>query len=216
MIRINLLPPARGGRARGASGDSTLWAGIYLVSAAALAGGLALYHLSRSSELEELRRANREVQAQVDKLNAETAQMAQLKAQLAESERVEGIIETLQRGRTGPTRVLMELRNILSEGRGPSIDAAQLEALRRENPNAGFDASWDVRRVALLSFTEEKGNCKITGVARTNRDVAEFLRRITLSSLFEDTILSRTEMASSKGPDGKNLINFELTCRVSY
>jgi type IV pilus assembly protein PilN len=216
MIRINLLPDARHARHGAVSGDTTVWTAIYLVSAVALAGSLTLFHLGRSSELDERQRANAEIQSQIDALQRQTSEMASLQAQLDESDRVRGIIEELQRRRTGPARVLLELRNILSDGRGPTIDAARLEALRRDNPNAGFDPAWDVRRLSIVRFTEEQGSCAISGTARTNKDVAEFLRRLTLSNLFEEAILARTEIAQSIGPDGKPLINFELSCRVSY
>jgi type IV pilus assembly protein PilN len=216
MIRINLLPDSRRLGPGGVSGDTTLWTAIYLVAAVAFAGALLLFHLGRISELDEQNRANAEVQSQVETLQRQTAGMAELQAQLEESDRVRGIIEELQRRRTGPTRVLLELRNILSDGRGPAIDAEKLEALRRDNPNAGFDPAWDVRRLSLVRFTEEQGSCAISGTARTNKDVAEFLRRLTLSSLFEEAILARTEIAQAIGPDGKPLINFELSCRVSY
>jgi type IV pilus assembly protein PilN len=216
MIRINLLPSARQAGRGAISGDNTAWAAIYLVSAVALAGGLALYHLGRSSELDERLRANAEVQSQIDALQQQTSDMGVLQAQLEESDRVRSIIEELHRRRTGPARVLLELRNILSDGRGPTIDPARLEALRRDNPNAGFDPAWDVRRLSIARFTEEQGSCAISGTARTNKDVAEFLRRLTLSNLFEEAILARTEIAQAIGPDGKPLINFELSCRVSY
>jgi type IV pilus assembly protein PilN len=216
MIRINLLPDARHTGRGGAAADTTLWAGIYLVAAVVLIGALTLIHLGRASELDERVRANAELQSQVEGLQRQTAGMTALQAQLEESDRVRGIIEELQRRRTGPARLLLELRNILSDGRGPTIDAERLETLRRENPNAGFDPAWDVRRLSLIRFTEEQGSCAISGTARTNKDVAEFLRRISLSNLFEDVVLARTEIAQSLGPDGKPLINFELSCRVGY
>lgn len=216
MIRINLLPGTRSRGRGGASGDVTLWAGVYALSALVLIGGLALHHLGRASELDEQRRANSELQSQVESVQSQAAGMATLQEQLEESDRVRGIIEELQRRRTGPTRVLLELRNILSDGRGPTIDAEHLEELRRENPNAGYDPAWDVRRLSITRFTEEGGACTISGTARTNRDVAELLRRLSLSNLFEEVILARTEIANSLGPDGKPLINFELSCRVTY
>jgi type IV pilus assembly protein PilN len=216
MIRINLLPEARHTARGAAAGDTTLWVGIYLVAAVVLIDALTLIHLGRASELDERLRANAELQSQVEALQRQTAGMAALQAQLQESDRVRGIIDELQRRRTGPARLLLELRNILSDGRGPTIDAERLEMLRRENPNAGFDPAWDVRRLSLIRFTEEQGSCAISGTARTNKDVAEFLRRIALSNLFEDVVLARTEIAQSLGPDGKPLINFELSCRVGY
>ncbi len=53
------------------------------------------------------------------------------------------------------------------------------------------------------------------GIGRTNEDVAEFLRRLALSELFDRVTLTRT---SSERDTELNLelIKFELTCQVIY
>jgi type IV pilus assembly protein PilN len=111
----------------------------------------------------------------------------------------------------------MELSQILSPppGGGPTIDPEALEEMRRDNPLAGFNRSWDPRRLWLKSFEETDGNCKITGLGRTNEDVAEMLRRLALSELFTGVTLTKTQSTTVAGL-GLSLISFELTCQVSY
>ncbi len=55
----------------------------------------------------------------------------------------------------------------------------------------------------------------MTGLGKTNEDVAEFLRRLALSESFEDVTLTRTE---SKIDTDTQLpfIDFSITCKVRY
>jgi len=111
--------------------------------------------------------------------------------------------------------VLMELSKVLSAGRGPTVDADHLESMRRDNPLATFNPGWDIRRLWLISFAEENRNCRITGYGKTNEDVAEFLRRLALSEIFENVTLETT--ASSKDADsGLPVVQFRLSCEVKY
>ncbi len=130
---------------------------------------------------------------------------------------MEEVVSELNRGRTGPTRAMMELSRILrtGEGAGPTIDPAALEALRRDNPLATFNRSWDSRRLWLTVFEEENRQCRIEGIGRSNEDVAEFLRRLQLSELFDQVTLQRTE-AERDQISGLELIKFELRCQVTY
>ena len=109
----------------------------------------------------------------------------------------------------------MELSKTLSRDRGPTIDPQALERLRQNNPLANFNRNWDVRRLWLTSFEEENRECRIVGLGRTNEDVAEFLQRLSLSELFENVTLQKTESATDQGT-GLSLIGFELTARVRY
>jgi hypothetical protein len=55
----------------------------------------------------------------------------------------------------------------------------------------------------------------MTGQGKTNEDVAEFLRRLALSEVFETVTLTKTE-ATEDNASGLSFIGFELTCRVRY
>ncbi len=217
MIRINLLPEAKKNVrvAAAPSGSGTLWAGIYLVSVAVWGVGLGIVHYTYQGELEEQQRQNQTLQSSIDALRSRSARLEEVQAALDESRRLEEIVGELNKSRTGPIRVMMELGHMLSRGGGPTIDPEALERLRRDNPLAGFNASWDVRRLWIKEFRENDRNCRITGQGRTNEDVAEFLRRLSLSELFENVTLTRTE-AQNDAETGLAFTGFELSCRVRY
>ncbi|MFW6049995.1 MAG: PilN domain-containing protein [Myxococcota bacterium] len=216
MIRINLLPTAKQRKAVPTpSGTTAAWLVVYLVGAALWAVGLGVVHFLYQGRLDEQREQNAALEQRIQMLEQKSAGLDELKARLERSKQLASVVKELERGRTGPTRVLFELSAILSEGKGPSIDPQKLERLRRENPLAGFNRSWDVRRLWIDSFQEEHRECSITGRGKTNEDVAEFLRRLALSELFRNVTLQRTEMVEDK-ETGLPLVGFELTCEVDY
>ena len=155
------------------------------------------------------------LQQRIDALRQESASLEEVQAKLQASLALAEVVEQLDAARSGPTRVLMEISNILSTGpgSGPTIDPEKLEEMRRENPLAGFNRNWDPRRLSLDSFTEENGQAKVTGSGRTNEDVAEFLRRLALSEVFEEVLLERTQ---ARDVDGIELIGFEIATKVVY
>ncbi|MBW1831239.1 MAG: PilN domain-containing protein, partial [Deltaproteobacteria bacterium] len=57
--------------------------------------------------------------------------------------------------------------------------------------------------------------CKITGMGRSNEDVAEFLRRLTLSEIYESVTLQRTR-ATNDQDTGLQVVGFDITCKVRY
>ncbi len=220
MIRINLLPQAKktaAVRAPVTPGNTQAWAIGYAVAAFVWVAALLGIYLLYDAELQEEQATNAALQTQIDQLRSKSAQLEEVQARLAASQRLEEVVGELHRERTGPTRVLMELSKILSPppAGGPTIDPDELEEMRRENPLAGFNRSWDPRRLWLGSFTETDGNCQIRGLGRTNEDVAEFLRRLALSDLFTNVTLTKTQ-SSHVADLGLTLISFELTCQVSY
>jgi type IV pilus assembly protein PilN len=87
--------------------------------------------------------------------------------------------------------------------------------MREENPLAGYNESWDVRRLWLTRFEEIDRECKINGMGRSNEDVAEFLRRLTLSQIYDDVTLQRTRAASDP-ETGLATVGFDITCKVRY
>ena len=87
--------------------------------------------------------------------------------------------------------------------------------MRQDNPLAGFNESWDVRRLWITSFEEIERECKIVGMGRSNEDVAEFLRRLTLSEIYDDVTLQRTH-ASNDSETGLQMVGFNITCKVKY
>ena len=144
-----------------------------------------------------------------------TKGLADVEGRLEKSRRLEKVVQELERARRGPTRAVMELSKVLSSPGGPTINPAELERMRAENPLAGYNESWDVRRLWLSRFEEVERECKITGMGRSNEDVAEFLRRLTLSEIYDSVTLQRTR-AANDSETGLQVVGFDITCKVRY
>ncbi len=218
MIRINLLPQAKKTvRAPTAAtpGSSQGWVIAYLVALVLWGVGLAAVYIVYGNSLEEQQQRNAALDRQIQQLRTKSAQLEEVREKLAASQRLEELVGELESARLGPTRVMMELIRILSVDGGPTIDAERLEEIRRNNPLAGYNRSWDPRRLWLTEFQEENRECRIHGEGKTNEDVAEFLRRLALSEVFEEVTLTKTE-AQGDRESGLTFIGFELTCKVRY
>lgn len=214
MIRINLLPAGKK-QARASSGSTQTWVIAYLMAAFVWCVVLGVFWRVKYGELEEQQKANAEIDSQVQAARAKTADIKSVEEKLQKSKQLEAVVLELQSARQGPTRLLMELSRILSSEGGPSIDAKRLEELRRDNPLVGFNPGWDYRRLWLTSFSEESRECVIDGFGKSNEDVAEFLRRLTLSDLFSEVTLDSTKIEPEPGT-GAPLVKFQLTSKVRY
>ena len=223
MIRVNLLPSDKKKRARRVAptalptGDLSLatWGMVYGGAIALWLVVLSAMYFVQSSELETVVQENKTLEARRDELQGKTRGLADVEARLEKSRRLEKVVQELERARRGPTRAVMELSRVLSSPGGPTINSAELERMRQENPLAGFNESWDVRRLWITRFEEIDRECKIAGMGRSNEDVAEFLRRLTLSEIYDGVTLQRTRAASD--PDtGLQMVGFDVTCKVKY
>jgi len=223
MIRINLLPTDKKKRTRRIApsplptGDLGLgtWAAVYAGAIAIWLVVLGILYFAQSGELEAVNQENKTLEARRDELQGKTKGLADVEGRLEKSRRLEKVVQELERARRGPTRAVMELSKVLSSPGGPTINPAELERMREDNPLAGFNESWDVRRLWLSRFEEIERECKITGMGRSNEDVAEFLRRLTLSEIYESVTLQRTRAAND--PDtGLQVVGFDITCKVKY
>ncbi len=213
MIRINLLPEAK--RVAVASGSTQVWAIVYLLSIFAWCIVLVLVYLNKKGTLDEQAAANTALEQQIEQAKQKSANIGEVEAALAKSRQLEEVVGKLQSARQGPSRVLMEMSRILSEGGGPAVTPERLEQLRHDNPLAGYNAGWDIRRLWLTAFTEDHRKCVIRGLGKTNEDVAEFLRRLALSDLFEKVTLQATASAVD-GASSLPVVSFELSCQVKY
>jgi type IV pilus assembly protein PilN len=214
VIRINLLPSAK--RAAGPStGGVQGWVIGYLVAAVVCVVVLAFVYMGKSRELNEQLAQNSALLTEIEDIESQSANIDEVRAELEQSRQLESVVNDLQRARYGPTSVLMELSRILSAGGGPTVDPQRLEEIRRQNPLAAYNSSWDPRRLWLTSFEEEDRECTLRGLGRTNEDVAEFLRRLTLSERFERVELVKTEGVEERVTE-MTFIEFEITCRVTY
>jgi type IV pilus assembly protein PilN len=213
MIRINLLPRAR---RQGASRGAAAWGYTYFAAAFIWCIALAFVYFSLSSDLDQAKAQNSDLERQIAQVKTDSGNLDELQKQLDQSLKLEGVVQDLLSARQGPARMLLELSAILSPGRGPTVDPKKLEELKKANPEAGFSPGWDTRRLWVTSFQEKERACQIKGAARNNEDIAEFLRRLTLSQLFDEVVLVRTGAPQGAAQAEVTAVGFELTCRVRY
>jgi type IV pilus assembly protein PilN len=214
VIRVNLLPQKRGVRGA-APQQSQRWllivAGILVLEVIAL----FLFYQRKREELAEQQAKNARIQGQIADINKLVANHEEIKKSLVLLRAREEAIARLQSARSGPTAVLLELAQLLTQGKGPTTDPDRLATLRRENPNLVYFPGWDSRRLWLTSYLESDRTVRFEGLARDGNDVAELAQRLKLSSYFHDVTL----LPGKKEPE-KNakleVVNFALQLKVRY
>ncbi len=213
MIRINLLPQKK--RRVEATSGGELWV---LAAMGALLIELVLlfvFHGMQETKLAEEEKQNREIQAKVDASKAAVKNHASVTEELARMRSREDAISKLQSARTGPTAVLLELARVLTPGMGPSVDPEKLAQVRRDNPLALYNPSWDPRRLWIDQYTEESRLLRIRGTARDGEDVSELAKRMNLSDYFDKVRLLPAKQGADAGT-GIEVVFFALEAEVRY
>jgi type IV pilus assembly protein PilN len=209
MIRINLLPVRQVKKAKAGQRQLILFVLGFLVEAAVL---VVLYE-SKSSEVDEVGRVVSQLESEIAGLKKEVGDFDQLKAQHDLLTKQQKIIVDLQKGKTGPVGVMRELSDILTAGKGPTVDQGKYEQLVRRNPAAGYNQKWNPNRLWLQAVTEKDGLLSIQGKAKDYDDVAEFSKRISLSEFFTDDFLEKNDQMVD-GDLGIKVVRFSLRCRA--
>lgn len=214
MIRINLLPQKRAGRGATTEASQT-WllgvVGVLLVQIVAL----WVFHSWKADELTLQNQKNNELNNKISDIKAIVANHQEVKDALAVLRKREDAIAKLQAARSGPTAILLELGRVLTQGRGPTVDADRLQALKKDNPLAVFSPTWDTRRVWITGYTEADRTVKLEGFARDGNDVSELAQRLRLSVYFYEV----TILPGKKEQDKETkleLIKFALQMKVRY
>jgi type IV pilus assembly protein PilN len=209
VIHINLLPIRKVKRAE-ASQRQFVYMGMAILATVV---AVVFLHLQADGELEAIKRRNTIITADVARLKQEIGDYDKVRAQREELLRQRKTIQGLDAGRTGPVYLLREMSEILSPGKGPTFDRVTYEETLRRDPNAGFNASWDPRRVWVEAYSEEQKHVRIRGAAKSNEDVAEFLKRLNSSVFFSDVNLDSTNQVSGRTV---KFVNFMLSANVIY
>jgi hypothetical protein len=111
--------------------------------------------------------------------------------------------------------MLRELSDILTRGKGPHVDQTEYEKLLRRNPNAGFDPRWNPHRLWITGFNERRGRVSIKGRAKDYDDVAEFSKRVNLSTYFTDENLERNTQLVDRSL-GLKVVQFSIQAKTTY
>lgn len=211
MIRVNLLPQKR----RKPPAKNELWLVVSFTAVALEIVGFLILFGSKQDELERELAKNRALSAQISEIKDVAKNHEEVKKKLTGLRDREDAIAKLQSARTGPTAMLLEVARLLTPGRGPSVDPAELQKLRRENPLQDYNPNWDARRLWLTRFVESERTVRLEGMARDGEDVSELARRMNLSSYFHDVQLLPAKRETEK-ESGLQMVAFKLEAKVRY
>jgi type IV pilus assembly protein PilN len=212
VIRINLLRQRKARRRDG--GERAL----IIMGAAVLSAVVTMVavYVQADGQLTRLVRANNAVKDDIERLKAEIGDYDKVKADRDGLLKQQKTLDALKTGRTGPVYLMRELSEILTPHKGPTFDRVGYDERLRRDPNMGFSSAWDPRRVWLESFEESQRKVRIRGGARTNEDVAEFLKRLQLSVFFtEVTPESTAQVADAPGGSTRH-VTFTLGAKVVF
>lgn len=218
MIRVNLLPqkkkPERGKGASAltpsTSGQKWLLVPLFLVVAEVV--GLLLFHFDKSSSIDAQKKKNTELSGRISEIQQIVTQHDAVKKDLKELGAREDAITQLQAGRTGPTAVLLELAQILTLQKGPTVDPDVLKDLQKKNPLQVFNVNWDTHRLWLTKYTELARTVKIEGFAKDSADVSELSNRLKTSTYFYGFRLLPGKKEDAK----EGLVSFGVELKVRY
>lgn len=216
MIRINLLPTRDAPRRQAAVVQLIVVAVLLVVSAAVL----VLVDSWQRSQITAQGRTNQVVENRIERIQKTIQDHDQIRDRISEIESKQGVIDQLQAGRTGPVMVMVELSKVLSRNGAPTIDHDRYMELVRRSPGQAYDPNWDGRRLWLREFREQNREVALSGVALSHEDVAELLRRLSLSDYFHQVVLIQTRsderQSESVGPFGPRLVSFSIRCQLRY
>lgn len=213
MIRINLLPQKRKRVESSAGGETWVLVAVGFVIVELI--GLFVFHGFKESELAEHRQVNATIASQIKSSKAAVQDHANVSKELERLRSREDAIAKLQSARTGPTAALLEIAKMMTPGRGPTIDPEALAQVRRDNPLAILNPTWDTRRLWITQFSEENRLMKLQGVARDASDVSELAKRMNLSEFFGNVRLLPARRAKDT-TSGLDVVNFALEAEVKY
>ena len=213
MIRVNLLPQKRG--ARGAApAQSPRWLlavlGVLVVEIILLFG----FHKKKLDDLQDQRNANDQLKGKIDSIKTLVANHEEIKKTLVVLRAREDAIAKLQSARSGPTAVLLELAQILTRDKGPTVDPERYAQQKKDNPLSVYNPGWDTRRLWIMAYSESDRVVKIEGLARDGADVSEFAQRLRLSTYFYDVTLLPGSKVAEK--DKVEMVNYALQLKVRY
>ena len=213
MMRINLIR-AKKARRRDAGERALAFMGAGVLVAI---GVMVVGTIMADAELGRLVRANNVVKDDIERLKVELGDYDKVKEERQGLLKQQTTLDALKSGRTGPVYVMRELSEILTPQKGPTFDRVSYEERLRRDPNVGFNSGWDPRRAWLETFEEVQRKVHIHGSARTNEDVAEFLKRLQLSVFFaEVTPESTTQVGDTTSGGGAKHVTFNLSAKVVY
>jgi type IV pilus assembly protein PilN len=155
MIRINLLPVPKVRKQQALIIQAVTGA----VALVIVAGACYFVGLQKQSDITTQEAANTQIQRQIDELRAQVGEVEKFKKQVQTLEAQLNVIRSLERGRSGPVKMMEELSDIIP------------------------------RRVWISSFREASKRVTIEGLAESGMVIADFLDSLKGSRFFENPVL---------------------------
>jgi type IV pilus assembly protein PilN len=214
VIRVNLLPQKRGARSA-APQASQKWLLVVLGVLVVEVVILFLFHKKKLDDLTDQQNTNAQLNGKIEGIKKLVSNHEEIKKALVQLRAREDAIAKLQSARSGPTAVLLEMAQVLTQSKGPTADPERLQQLRKENPLAVYNPGWDTRRLWIVQYLETDRVVKIEGIARDGGDVSEFAQRLKLSTYFYDVTVLPGQKETYK--EAKlELVSFALQMKVRY
>jgi type IV pilus assembly protein PilN len=214
MIRINLLPVKAAQRR--ASGQRQILVGALV----ALFGMIStvVFHTIAEQRVIRLKEDVNRVRTDIETLKRELGDYDLIVAQRDQLIRQKTAIKKLQESRSGPATFMREMSDILTKDKGPTTSKEQYDELLRSDPNAGFNPNWEPKRAWILSYVEKDHQVTLKGGAKSDEDVAEFLKRMKLSAFFEKNSVywQQTQPQVENKLNNVTYVTFDVTARVKY
>ena len=155
MIRINLLPV----REKKRKESTRRMLSILFLSLGLTAVVLIFFHLSLSSQINQVQDQIKSYNEEIKRLKVDTRDVDKFKAEKEDLQRRLNIIYLLQRAKTGPVRVLDDLAIALPG------------------------------KLWLTSLKEKNGKMEIRGIAFDNQDIAKFMTNLERSGVIKNVEL---------------------------
>jgi type IV pilus assembly protein PilN len=165
MIRINLLPVREAKRQAGLRKQGVL-------IGAAAGGGVAvcvLLHLMVAGQIAAEQRRIQEATVQLKQLEETRAEVEKFREEEKEIERKLGVIQKLERDRTGQVLALAQISDVIP------------------------------KRMWLTNLTVKGADVSMKGISLDAEIVAEFLTKLESSPMFEDVELDETTLEEAYG-----------------
>lgn len=181
MLRINLIPQKVSHKE--ARGQQVL---LLIVAAWLATGGGLFYHyrfVLDTSSIEKNRGIIEENNRQINALQAQLSQFKVLpeeeKAKLkAEYQKRMDTVGRIEKVRSNPVFVLLELARIVSVGQLPTVTGPEART--------DLDTNWDPSPIFFTKLEEKDRFLALEGVARSHYDVSELARRMRVSAYFRN------------------------------
>jgi len=216
MIRVNLLPhkkKAERGKVKIESASSgQRWVAIPAVLLLLEAGGFTAYQYSKKSDIDQLNATNTAQNAKIAQIQQLVTQHQAVKDQLKKLQEREDAINQLKAAQNGPTSAILELAQLMTPGKGPTVDPERAKRFQKDRPLEQINLNWDSKRLWLTEYQEQDRTVKIDGFAKDSKDVTEFATRLNASSYFYDVVL----LPGKKEDTTDGLVSFGVQLKVRY